>query len=472
VDDSVTGKEEFDYIVAGAGTAGCVIATRLTEDPGTRVLLVEAGSGERSRAMTDPPAWPELLGTAAEWQETTVPQADAGPLPYPRGRTLGGSGAINAMAHFRGHHAVYDTWPCGWGYADLLPYFRSSKITTAPVPENQRHPFAQAFAAALPQEGVSWPDLAITLGQRVSAADAYLRPALSRPNLTVRTDCLVTRLLIETGRCRGISYLDHGTVADARASREVIACAGAIGTPKLLMLSGIGPARHLRALGIDPAVDLPAVGHNLQDHPVVMVCRATGSPVPRSRYNHGEVYATVRSPSAGTWPDLQLFPILLPVAPPGHRAPPAGYALTASVVAPDSSGTVRLADADPFAAPLIDPGFLREPVDLDRLVAGVEMIRAAAAQAGLPGEEIHPGTTGLRSYIRRAVGSYWHPAGTCRMGSGATAVVDPDLRVRGIDGLRVADASVMPVIPNAPLNATVLAIAEKAARVILGRRQA
>jgi choline dehydrogenase len=496
----VASTEEFDYIVVGGGTAGCVIAARLSQDPGTRVLLAEAGSAGRSRAMADPPAWPELLGTAAEWQETTTPQADAGPLPYPRGRVLGGSGAINAMAHIRGHRAVYDAWPPGWRHADLLPYFRRSEnaggrgpalrgtsgpVRVAPVPESQRHPFARAFADALAsmgcpvtedlsgrrQEGVCWPDLAIAAGQRISPADAYLRPVLGRPNLIIRTSCPVTRLLIDHDRCTGISYLRDGLTTQARASREVIVCAGAIGTPKLLMMSGIGPARHLHALGIDLAASIPAVGQNLRDHPVVMVCYATGSPPPRSNFNHGEVYAAVRSPAAGTWPDLHLFPILLPAAPVRHRAPAAGYALTASVVAPDSRGTIRLASADPLAPPLIDPGFLREGRDLDRMVAGVELIRRAAARASLAGTEMHPGpekraSTGLRSYIRRAVGSYWHPAGTCRMGGGTNAVVDLELRVRGIDGLRVADASVMPVIPNAPLNATVLAIAEKAAHLI------
>jgi choline dehydrogenase len=494
--------EEFDYIVAGGGTAGCVIAARLSQDPGVRVLLAEAGGAAGGRAVTVPPAWPELLGTTAEWREVTTAQADTGRLPYPRGRMLGGSGAINAMAHIRGHQAVYDTWPPGWQYRDLLPCFQRSEnaggrspalrgtsgpVRVAPVPESQRHPLARAFADALAgmgcpvtddlsghrQEGVCWPDLAIAAGQRVSPAEAYLQPALRRPNLVIRTGCLITRLLIDGSRCTGISYLRGGIPGKARACGEVIVCAGAIGSPKLLMLSGIGPARHLRALGIDPAVDIPAVGQNLRDHPAVMVCYATGSPPPRSRYNHGEVYAAVRSPAAGRWPDLHLFPILLPTAPVRRRAPAAGYALAASVVAPDSRGAIRLASADPLVPPLIDPGFLREGRDLDRLATGVGLIRRAAARASLAGTEMHPGaeiraSNGLRSYIRQAVGSYWHPAGTCRLGFSSSAVVNLDLRVCGIDGLRVADASVMPVIPNAPLNATVLAIAEKAARLITG----
>jgi choline dehydrogenase len=489
----------YDYIVVGAGTAGCVLAARLSEDAGARVLLVEAGGAEQTPAMIVPDAWPELLGSAADWADMTTGQAEAGPVIYPRGRALGGSGAINAMAHTRGHPAIYDGWGvAGWGFADLLPYFRrteqalgrdpvlrgtSGPVRVAPVPEPSRHPVARAFASALlregcpatddlsgPQpEGVAWADLAITGGQRVSPADAYLRPVLDRANLTVLTGSLVTRLLLRHGRCTGIGYLRDGV--PARADGPVIVCAGAIGTPQLLMHSGLGPAGALRALGIEPVADLPGVGSNLQDHPVAMACYASPAPLPRSRYNHGEVYAVLRSPLAGVCPDLQLFPVLLPVVPPGHEAPAAGFALLAAVTAPDSRGTVRLASADPAAAPLIDPGFLRDGRDLDRLAAGLTLIRSATAGAFAPAAEAWPGAgvrtdAGLRDYIRRTVGSYYHPAGTCRMGSDPGAVVDPDLRVYGITGLRIADASVLPIIPNAPLNATVLAVAEKAAELI------
>ena len=504
---------EFDYIIVGAGTAGCVLAARLTQDPGTRVLLLEAGGAERTRAMTVPDAWPDLLGSAADWADVTSAQADAGPVAYPRGRALGGSGAINAMAHIRGHRAVYDGWAAGgapgWGFADLLPYFRRSEhaegrdpalrgtcgpVRVAAVPGPDRHPVAVAFAWALlqlgcpasddlsgsRQDGVAWADLAIAGGRRVSPADAYLAPAMGRPNLTVSPGCVVTGLQVRDGRCTGVSYLRDGAPAQAHASGEVIVCAGAVGSPHLLLLSGIGPARQLRDLGIDPAADLPGVGHNLQDHPVALACYATPEPLPRSRYNHGEMYAALRSPLAGACPDLHLFPILLPAAPAGRQPPPAGYALAASVVAPDSRGTVQLATADPQMAPVINPGFLRDGRDLDRLEAGLVLIRQATACLAFFSQvraaEAHPGpgittSAGLRAWIRGTVGSYWHPAGTCRMGpdTDPDAVVDPQLRVRGITGLRVADASVMPVIPNAPLNATVLAIAEKAASLITGR---
>ena len=323
---------EYDYIVVGAGTAGCVVAARLTQDAGARVLLLEAGSAQRTRAMTVPNAWPENLGSAADWGNVTTGQADAGAVAYPRGRALGGSGAINAMAHVRGHQGVYDGWAAGgaagWGFADLLPYFRRSEradgrdpalrgtdgpVRVAPVTDTDRHPVARAFVEALSgtgcpvtddlsgrqQEGVAWIDLAIADGQRVSSADAYLRPVMHRPNLAVETGCLVTRLQVRHSRCTGVSYVREGAPVQALASGEVIVCAGAVGSPQLLMLSGIGPAGPLRALGIDPVADIAEVGGNLQDHPVAMASYASPTPLPRSRYNHGEMYAALRSPLAG-----------------------------------------------------------------------------------------------------------------------------------------------------------------------------
>jgi choline dehydrogenase len=499
--------EEFAYIVVGGGTAGCVIAARLSQNAAARVLLLEAGSEERTRAMRVPNAWPDNLGSAADWGYQTTAQADAGPVPYPRGRALGGSSAINAMAHIRGHRAVYDGWAAagaaGWGFADLLPFFQRSEraagrdpalrgtagpVPVAPVPEADRHPVALAFAEALRsagcpatddlsgpvQEGAAWPDLAIAGGERVSAADAYLRPALDRPNLTVLTGCVVTGLRVERGRCAGVRYLRGGVPGEAAAAGEVILCAGAIGTPQVLMLSGIGPASHVRDLGIGVVADLPGVGMNLQDHPMVLTSWASPMPLPVSGYNHGEMYAALRSSLAGGYPDLHLFPILLPLTPAGRQPPAAGCALVSAVIAPDSVGAVRLASADPLQSPLIDPGLLREASDVDRMEEGLRLIRRAASGAefaGLLQSEAWPGADArsgaeLRAYIRCSVESYYHPAGTCRMGAGPGAVVDADLRVRGVAGLRVADASVMPVLPNANPNATVLAIAERAAELI------
>ena len=290
------------------------------------------------------------------------------------------------------------------------------------------------------------------------------------------TGCLVTRLTIRDGRCAGAEYVRDGKPERAHAAAEVIVCAGAIGSPQLLLLSGIGPAAQLRDCGINLVADLPGVGEHLQDHPFAMACYAAAAPLRPSEYNHGETYAALRSPLAGDWPDLHLFPILLPLATGGRQAPDGGFALVASAVGVASRGTVRLASADPEAAPLIDPGFLAEAADLNRLEAGLGIIRRAAADAAMARlgiSETWPGpgvrdSAGLRDWIRHAVGSYWHPAGTCRIGTDDGAVTDPQLRVHGIAGLRVADASVMPTIPNAHPHATVLAIAEKAAALISG----
>jgi choline dehydrogenase len=497
--DTVSG---YDYIIVGGGTAGSVLAARLTQDPAKRVLLLEAGGPAGGREFTDPAAWPALLGSPADWGGVTTPQADAGPVPYPQGRVLGGSGSVNAMAHIRGHRAGYDGWAAGgapgWAYADLLPYFTRSErrtggtpgvrgdagpVEVAPVPGPLRHPVARALAEALVaaghpvttdlsgtrQEGVAWPDLAITAsGRRASPYAAYLAPAGGRPSLEIRTGCVVTRLVIRHGRCTGVTYVHNGSGGQARADGEVIACAGATRTPRLLMLSGIGPAAHLADLGITVQADLPGVGENLQDHPVATAAYVSAGPLPASRHNHGEAYAALRSPLADSGvPDLHLFPIL-------RDAPRSAFLLAAAVMTPDSRGTVRLASADPAAAPLVDPGFLTDHWDLERLAAGLAIARDAAAGpafAALGITETAPGPGirdpgDVRAWIRRAVGSYFHPAGTCRMGAGADAVTDPRLRVHGISGLRVADASVMPAIPNAPPHATVLAIAEKAADLI------
>lgn len=496
---------DFDYIVVGAGTAGCVLGARLSEQRDVRVLVLEAGSPARTRAMTVPNAWPQNLGSAADWGEYTMPQAATGPVRYPRGRALGGSGAINAMAHVRGHRAVYDSWAssgaAGWGFTDLLPYFQRTEHaagrdpalrgTSGPVwvgPAVTPHPVARAFMQALAaaghpvtddlsgarQEGACWADLAIHRGERVSPADAYLRPNLDRPNLTVATGCLVTGLLIDHGQCTGVRFIRDGQPEKAQAAREVIMAAGAIGSPQLLLLSGIGPAAELRRLGIEVTADLPGVGANLQDHPLVYTSHAATEPLPVSEYNNGEAYAALRSELAGLWPDLHLFPILLPLAPPRSQPPAAGFVLCASVMAPDSRGSVTLAAADPLAPPAIDPGFLRDDRDLNRLETAVTLARDVAASAAftrLRQAEVWPGPAvrdkaDLRAWIRRSLDSYYHPAGTCRMGTDPAAVVDPQLRVRGITRLRVADASVMPLIPNAHPNATVLAIAERAATML------
>ena len=321
--------EQYDYIVAGGGSAGCVLAARLSQNPDARVLLLEAGGQARTHAMTVPNAWPENLGSPAEWRFVTTSQADSGAVNYPVGKALGGGSAINAMAHVRAHQALYDRWAAegasGWGAKDLRKFFlRTEEVhghdpelrgTSGPVRLSQAtdpHPAARAFYQALTdaghprtddlsgadQEGVAWVDLAIADGEHVSAADAYLRPVLHRENLTVRTDCLVTGLNLADGRCTGVSYLLDGQPAKAGASGEVILCAGAIGSPKLLLLSGLGPAGQLRTLGIDPVADLPQVGENLQDHPLVLTC----SRRPGAARSASTTMARLTRRCAASWP--------------------------------------------------------------------------------------------------------------------------------------------------------------------------
>jgi choline dehydrogenase len=499
-------NEVFDYVVVGGGTAGCVLAARLSEAAGTRVLLLEAGAADPLPAMSDPQAWWTLAGTSVDWAYQTIPQPGTGNVghQWPRGKALGGSSGINATLHIRGDRASYDAWETagatGWNYQELLPFFKRSERVAGGDPAYRgvdgpmmidppapNHPLWEAcFQAAVESgyranpdcngaaaEGTSWDEYNVSGGVRQSAADGYLRPVMDRPNLTVLTGAHVRRLIISGGRCRGAEYVAEGRPAAAHADREVVLSGGAIGTPQLLMLSGVGPGRHLRDLGIDVAAELPGVGSNLHDHPKSQVAfTATGSTQP-SGYVARKPHVLFRS-RPDLAPDLQALFIEVPIHPRWAFGPEEGYSVLFSLVNPASRGTVRLASADPGRQPLIDPAYLADPRDTERMLTGLQAAReigAAAALALVRDQELFPGPTvqtaaACRDYLAHTLTTYFHPAGTCKIGTDDMAVVDPELRVHGVDGLRVADASVMPGPVSANTNATVLAIAERAASML------
>ncbi|GAA0481263.1 choline dehydrogenase [Paractinoplanes deccanensis] len=496
----------YDVILVGGGTAGCVLASRLSARADLRVLLLEAGDGVPLPAMAEPPAWPTLVRGTANWGELTVPQGPAGAVtPLPRGKGLGGGSSINAMLFARGHHTGYQRWADAgaknWGFGDLLPYFKRSENAPGrdpalrglggPLTVAPSHPLNPVLAAALDgaaeagqrratdisgglEEGFAPVDVNIVGGHRQSAADAYLNPVRGRANLTVVTGALAHRLVLAGGRCTGVVYSAGSETVTASAG-EVILTAGAIGSAQLMMLSGLGPAAHLREHGIEVVADLPGVGANLQDHPVANVVYRSSRPVPVPRNNHGEVIGLVRSRDGLPGPDLQLVFVDLPRPVNGHAGPDQGYTIGVSLMLPHSRGTVRLAGAAPGSHPLLDPNYYADGRDLDAVVAGLRLARRIGGAAALDAwrdAEVVPGPGSdddaeLRDYARRAVASYCHPVGTLAMGDGETAVVDTELRVRGIAGLRAADGSVMPAIPSGNTNATVYAIAERAAEMVL-----
>jgi choline dehydrogenase len=502
-------KDQYDYVVVGAGTAGSVMASRLSERSDVCVLLLEAGPADGPETMRVPASWPSLMGSEADWGYKTVAQQGLGGaiIPYPRGKVLGGCSSINGMVHLRGHWSAIDAWVAagadGWGYDDLLPYFRRSEHTEGldtryrgvggpmkPVFPATVHPVARAFFEAVQEcgypvsadlngadaEGVAWYELTVANGARQSAADAYLRPFLDRPNLTVVTGALARTLVMSGNRCTGVQYEHGGELRTAEAGAEVVLCAGAVGSPHLLMLSGIGPADALRAHGIQPVAHLPGVGANLSDHPLGFVIYSAAQPMPEGAQasNHGDTLAAVRTDPELAVPDLH---ILFADAPFNPRDPSAlqeqnGFTIWYALLAPHSRGSVTLVSGNPGTAPAIDPGLLADERDATGMLAGLRVAREVAGSKAMQPwrkDEVLPGAgIGDPGRLRRSgsLGSYFHPVGTCKMGTDASAVTDLQLRVRGIDQLRVVDASVMPSLPGANTNATVLAIAERAADII------
>ena len=529
-------KEEFDYIVTGAGTAGCILAARLTENPDATVLLVEAGDKDDNFLFHWPAGFSRMTKGVASWGWSTVPQRNMQDrvLWFTQAKVIGGGSTINAQVYTRGNARDYDAWRdeegCdGWGYEDVLPYFKRSEGNERL--ENEYHsaygpigvsmpraalPICEAFVRAaqemgmpynpdfngISQEGAGFYQLTQKDRRRSSAATEFLDPSRSRPNLTVAQGRMVSKVLVENGQAVGVEVVGGNGPARYKASREVIVASGAIGSPRLLMLSGIGPAGHLSKVGVEVVHDLSGVGENLQDHiDICVLCECSGD------HSYDNVLKPHRTVLAGL--QYMLFktgPVVSSLfetgafwyADEGARSPDIqfhfgqgsgiekgiakldnpGVTLNSALMRPRSSGTVRLGGADPTAAPLIDPNYWSERRDLEDSLRGLQMAREIMAQPALrpyikrealPGPKTAEDKDALFDYACRMAKTDHHPVGTCKMGTGDDAVVDLDLKVRGIEGLRVCDSSVMPNVISSNTNAATMMIAEKAADLISGK---
>jgi choline dehydrogenase len=525
-------ETEYDYIIVGSGSAGSVLANRLSASPEIRVLLLEAGGSDNSFYVRMPAGIANLSGPRFNWGYETAPQAamKGRRMYWPRGRLIGGSSSVNAMVYMRGQPADYDHWRqlgnAGWSYDDVLPYFKKAERNErlhdgfhgddGPLNVAERpytNPLSHVFVEAAQQAGLPFnPDFngAMQLGcglfqvtqkngRRWSAASAYLHPVAARENLTIVTKAHATRVLIENGRAVGVEYARGRKRRTARAAQEVVLAAGAINSPQLLLLSGIGPAAELRALGISVTHDLPGVGKNLQDHLNVNVVQRAKRGTTLDGKNRGlapiavalefllygtgpgtsnvaEAGAFAISELGAANPDIQYH--FIPAQVVNHaRTLMGGYGVTlhACCLRPQSRGEIRLASADPLQPPVMDPNYLAADYDLKILIAGLRQGRdILGAQAFKPwlGEERLPGpgvqsNAELEDFIRATAETEYHPVGTCKMGSDPMAVVDEKLRVRGIARLRVIDASIMPAIVSGNTNAPVIMVAEKGADMML-----
>lgn len=496
-----------DYIVVGAGSSGSVITRRLLER-GFTVHVIEAGTVDTNPNIHGTQGWPALLHSPQDWAFRTTPQRHANDrsLFWPRGKVLGGSSSMNGLIYIRGHRNDYDGWAAqgcrGWDFDSVLPLFLRSENHVDGAGDwhgaggpllvervTRPHPTSEAFieaASALghrvtddfncaTMNGVGYNHITSRSGRRCSAWQSFVAPMLGHPGLTVTTDALVHRVLVHQGHAIGVEYSVGQTVLQAQAGAEVVLSAGAIGSPQILMLSGIGPAAHLDALGVPVVADSPGVGQNLHDHLLLSNVYEAKFALPQGHHNLLECQLFTSSHAwQGAGPDLQ--PVFLHIVYPAesYPVPEHGYTIAAGVIRPQSRGTLRLASADPQTAPLCDPNILAESQDMDALLDCVEMCREIGASEKFNTwrkSEVAPGPQArtradLHQYVRRAVDTYHHQVGTCRMGIDDNAVVTPDLAVHGVDGLRVADASIMPAVTSGNTNAPSIMIGEKAADLL------
>lgn len=503
-------RSEFDFIVLGAGSAGSVVAHRLSEEAGATVLVLEAGGRDIPPNAVNPSTWFTLLGSDIDWGYSSEPQPGLNRRRTyePRGRIIGGTSQLYLMMHIRGHPSDYDDWAyngCpGWSYRDVLPYFQrledqeddtsewaghGGPLSVINAKNHEHNPLSEVFLEACaelgypstpdfngPQmEGAGWHHINVKDGERHSTAVAYLLPALDRPNLTLETGAFVTRLLLRGSRCTGVEYVQNGRTSKAYARGEVIVCLGAIESPHVLLNSGIGPARQLKRFGVEVRHDLPGVGENFHNHVLTGLIAETREPVAPGRLNTSEAALFCRSDPGYPVPDLQFNFVHLPFDIIIGADNPNSVSLIPGLQRPLSRGWVRLASGDPLARPRIHPNYLAVQHDVDRLVQMVEIGReifgTKAFSRALTGRELLPGPgvrspAQLRAFARNRADSYHHQVGSCRMGQDGMAVVDPQLRVRGVEGLRVADASVMPTIVTGNIHTGILMIAEKVSDLV------
>lgn len=520
-------EDSYDYVIVGAGSAGAVLAARLSEDPSRTVLLLEAGGEADADEVMVPAAFSSLFKTRWDWgyQTSEQKQLHGRRADWPRMKALGGCSSMNAMIYIRGNRHDYDTWrdqygATGWGFEDVLPYFVRSEANTrlgaplhgqsGPLHVEDRvythelsHAFVDSAVSAglkpnddfngVAQEGAGQYQVTCKGGRRWSVNEGYLKPARARSNLTVATGALASAVELSGSRATGVTFRQGGATHTVHARREVLLCGGAVNSPQLLMLSGIGPAAHLREVGVESRVDLAGVGANLQDHPVVPLLWRTHGTTDLAALNNlpnfarwklrgtgplasniGEAGAFFASRDGLPAPDLQIH-----MAPTGfydnglHEPTQQMVTAAPTLVSVASRGTLRLRSTDPSWHPEIDAAYFDDQADLDAMLAGLRRTwdictqGALAAYVGEPWElPSSPSDEDLVEHARRWAQTLYHPTSTCAMGTGEDAVVDPTLRVRGVDGLRVVDASVMPAVPRGNTNAPTIMIAEKAADLV------